>query len=247
VELTKAGVRLLPYASRSAQLMVDAARAVQDDGIPTGRLALGSLETTAALRLSPILSRYATKYPQVDISLKTAANDELIHRVAGHELDGAFVCGPVQHSELIGDVVFREELVIASAANCPIGSEIGPGCRILVKGPGCAYRGRLEALLAEMGIRDVGRMEFGTLDAIVGCLESGLGITLLPRSLLQDAADAGRIRLKEVPRAIGHVETLFIRRKDAGEFSAMRALLAEFLSVGRTTDEGNKESSVAAA
>jgi DNA-binding transcriptional LysR family regulator len=227
VELTQAGERLLPYALKAARLLVEAARSVLDDGTPKGRLALGSLETTAALRLSPILSRFAAKYPEVDVSLKAASNPELIRRVAGHELDGAFVCGPVQHGELIGEVVFREELVIASAAARPFQGRIAPGCKVLVKGPGCAYRDRLEAFLADRGAYDVVRLEFGTLDAIIGCLEGGLGITLLPRSLLQSAAKAGRIHLSAVPPEIGRVETLFIRRKDADEFSAMRALLTE--------------------
>ena len=99
-----------------------------------------------------------------------------------------------------------------------------------MKGPGCAYRARLENLLTDMGVRDVRVMEFGTLDAIIGCVESGLGITLLPKSLLQAAAVAGRIRLSKVPSAIGEVETLFIRRRDCAEFSAMRALLADLVS-----------------
>jgi len=228
VELTQAGERLLPYALKAARLLVEAARAVRDDGSPKGRLALGSLETTAALRLSPILSRFAAKHPQVDISLTAASNPELVRRVAGHELDGAFVCGPIQHGELVAEVVFREELVIASAA----GGRLAPGCKILVKGPGCAYRDRLEALLADRGVHDAVRLEFGTLDAIIGCLEGGLGITLLPRALLLPAARSGRIRLSAVPPEIGRVETLFIRRRDAGDFSAMRALLAELRGAG---------------
>src|SRR5215468_6363127 len=51
VALTAGGRRLLPYAARIAELLVDARRAVADDGKPKGSLALGSLETTAGLRL----------------------------------------------------------------------------------------------------------------------------------------------------------------------------------------------------
>src|SRR5579871_6159445 len=51
VSLTAAGRRLVPYAARVAQLLSEARRAVVDDGTPRGPLSLGSLETTAALRL----------------------------------------------------------------------------------------------------------------------------------------------------------------------------------------------------
>lgn len=230
VDLTSAGERLLPYALKSVHLLAEARRAVLDDGVPRGRLSLGSLETTAALRLSPVLSRYGARYPDVDLSLKVGANDELIRRVLDYEIDGAFVCGPVEHPQLQGTVVFREELVIASPAGVSLDGHLAAGCKILVKGHGCAYRNRLDALLAKMGVQEVTRLEFGTLDAIIGCLEGGLGITLLPRSLLQRAADAGRIRLTKMPPDVAHVETLFIRRRDTGQFSALRALLSELSS-----------------
>ena len=51
VALTPAGRRLLPYAERIGRLMADARRAVADDGKPRGALNVGSLESTAALRL----------------------------------------------------------------------------------------------------------------------------------------------------------------------------------------------------
>src|SRR5689334_654990 len=55
VALTAAGRRLLPYAVRAMRLIADARRAARDDGSPRGLLTIGSLETTAALRLTPLL------------------------------------------------------------------------------------------------------------------------------------------------------------------------------------------------
>jgi LysR family transcriptional regulator, cell division regulator len=67
VSLTAAGQRLLPYADSAARLLADARRAVRDDGVPRGLLTIGSLETTAALRLTPLLAGYAAEYPEVDL------------------------------------------------------------------------------------------------------------------------------------------------------------------------------------
>ena len=67
VALTAAGRRLLPYAVRAMRLIADARRAVRDDGSPCGLLTIGSLETTAALRLTPLLAGFAANYPNVDL------------------------------------------------------------------------------------------------------------------------------------------------------------------------------------
>ena len=115
VTLTAAGRRLLPYANRVRDLLEEARRAVEDDGAPKGPLTVGSLETTAALRLSPVLSAYAGAYPEVDLVLRTGTTAELIEAVIDRRLEGAFVCGPVDHPDLASETVFREELVLLSA------------------------------------------------------------------------------------------------------------------------------------
>ena len=100
VALTTAGRRLLPYASRVARLLEDARRAALDDGSPQGPLLIGALETSTALRLSRPLAAYVAAYPDVDLTLRTGTTCELIAQVLDHALEGAFVCGPVAHSDL---------------------------------------------------------------------------------------------------------------------------------------------------
>ena len=227
VTLTRAGERLLPYADKIDALLREAKRAVGDDGTPQGTLTIGSLETTAAQRLSPIVTAFGTSFPKVNLVLRTGTNAALIGQVLSSEVDGAFVCAPVQHPELIGGLAFREELVIAAAPDQKSLMSIlnGTGPKILVKGPGCAYRSRLEAMLAERGLTPSGQMEFGTIDAILGCVEAGLGITMLPRGLLEAPARKGRVSLHPLPGREGRIEILFIRRRDAQSFSAMEAFM----------------------
>src|SRR5580692_3539238 len=125
VSLTAAGRRLLPYASRAGRLLADARRAARDDGVPHGLVTIGSLETTAALRLTPLLANYAAAYPEVDLVLRTGTTRELIADVLEGRVDGAFVCGPVAYAELREDVMFREELVMLAAPNVVEGGDGG--------------------------------------------------------------------------------------------------------------------------
>jgi DNA-binding transcriptional LysR family regulator len=154
VVLTPAGERLLPYARRVAWLLADAARAARDDGTPRGPLTIGSLETTAALHLSPLFASYATACPDVDLAIRAGTTAELIEAVMDFRLAGAFVCGPVAHQSLIEQVMFEEELVILAAPHIASIEAATQGgiARIVVLRSGCSYRQKLEALLAKRGI-----------------------------------------------------------------------------------------------
>ena len=227
VSLTPAGHRLLPYALRIQALLNDARRAVCDNGTPAGSLVIGSLETTAALRLSPLLSRYAAAHPGVDLVLRTGTTCELIEQVQHHQLEGAFVCGPVEHPDLQVETVFREDLVLLTAPGvADLDALVRKGdCRAVVLRAGCSYRLRLEALLARRGIVAPRLLEFGTLDAIVACVAAGIGITLLPQALIETPSREGRVRLHPLPPQEARVETMFVKRHDAYASSALAAFL----------------------
>jgi LysR family transcriptional regulator, cell division regulator len=228
VDLTDAGRRLLPYAARVRQMLDEARRAVDDDGAPRGPLTIGSLETTAALRLSPLLAAYAADYPKVDLVIRTGTTCELIEQVLENRLEGAFVCGPVDHAEIDSEAVFHEELALITARGIPTIDEAltKRDLRIVVLRAGCSYGERLEAIIARRGITASRMLEFGTLEAIIGCVAAGLGVTLLPKSLIGPVWREERVAVHTLPPEEAEVETLFIRRRDAFVSSALKAFLA---------------------
>ncbi|HEX9463992.1 MAG TPA: LysR family transcriptional regulator [Alphaproteobacteria bacterium] len=227
VELTAAGRRLLPYATRVGRLLAEARRAVEDNGVPKGPLDIGSLETTAAVRLPPVLAAYAARYPEVDLVLNTGTSAEMIERVLARKLEAAFVCGPVDHPELVQEPVFEEELVLVTAPSIrrldalPRGDDL----KIVVLRAGCSYRQKLEDILARRGIVGLRRLEFGTIDGIIGCVMAGLGVTLLPLSVVESASRAGKLAYHPLPANEGRVETAFVRRRDAFVSTALAAFL----------------------
>jgi DNA-binding transcriptional LysR family regulator len=227
VALTPAGQRLLPYARRVAWLLADAARAARDDGEPRGPLTIGSLETTVALRLSPLIASYAAACPEVDLALRPGTTAELIEAVLDRRLEGAFVCGPVAHPSLTEQVMFEEELALLAAPGLASIEAATQGgiARIVVLRAGCSYRQRLEALLARRGIAVPRLLEFGTLEAIFGCVAAGLGITLLPRALVGPVWQSGRVSLHRLPPAEALVTTVFIHRRESHLSTALRAFL----------------------
>ncbi|MBX3498176.1 MAG: LysR family transcriptional regulator [Alphaproteobacteria bacterium] len=228
VALTAAGQRLLPYATKVQHLLDDAARAARDDGSPSGRLTVGTLETTAALRLAEPLARFAAEWPAVDLVVRTGTTTELIDMVLERRVEGAFVAGPVDHPELRDEPVFREELAIFSGRDLVSLDELSGRreLKLIVLRAGCSYRQRLEHVLARRGVVSTRLLEFGTLEAIFNCVAAGIGITLLPRQLAGGVWSASRVAVHQLPPNEAMVRTVFIRRRDAFMSSALSAFVA---------------------
>jgi len=232
VTLTPAGAQLLPYAQRIGHLIGEARRAATNGPEPAGRLAIGSLETTAARRLPPILSAYTAAYPKVDIVLETGTTAELVDKVVERWLEGAFVAGPIVHDDLVTEPIVEEELVFLTAPMVPkLGAYLGRVARgeidmkVLVLRAGCSYRQRLEQFLAARGLKDLRRLEFGTVDGIVGCVGGGIGVTMMPRAIVEPALRQGRIAAHKLPQHEARVTTVFARRRDAFVSTALQRFL----------------------
>jgi DNA-binding transcriptional LysR family regulator len=236
--LTAAGKRLLPYAQKMAALSREAVLAARDDGEPKGPLAIGSMETTAAVRLPPLLAGFHRRFPAVRLSLRTATTADLVAAVLDGTLDGAFVAGPIEHDELTAESAFREELVLVSArrwtslkALRAATPESGPTA--LVFRTGCTYRQRLEQVFVEFGWPSAARFELGTLDGMIGCVAADMGVTLLPRAVVERSAMVGNVSMHTLNPAHARVETLFVARRSGHQYSA----LAGFVSCLKADDE----------
>ncbi len=90
---------------------------------------------------------------------------------------------------------------------------------------GCSYRQRLEDILARRGVAGLRLLEFGSLEAIFGCVAAGLGVSLLPRGLIGSVRQSGRVSVHALPASESQVETMFIRRRDSYQSSALAAFL----------------------
>ncbi|MCM3725094.1 LysR family transcriptional regulator [Neobacillus cucumis] len=214
--LTAKGSMLLTYTEKIFDLIEETKSVMNDDQTPCGPLIIGSMETTAAVRLPALLSKYHKDFPDVDLTLKTGSTEQNIQGVLQYELDGAFVAGPIEHPELIEKEVIEEELVlITDTIHPPIASFKDIQTRtLLVFHAGCSYRDKLEQWLRQEGVIPKKIMEFGTLDAIVGCVSAGLGVSMVPQSVVAKHVQDGILRQHSIPNLYGKVKTVFIYRKD---------------------------------
>ncbi|HEV2438524.1 MAG TPA: LysR family transcriptional regulator [bacterium] len=231
VTLTSAGEQLLPYAERIGRLIDEAKRAAAGGPVPRGQITIGALETATAVRLPPVLSVYAAACPEVDMQIQTGTAAELTDAVLAYRVEAAFVPGPIHHPDLVAVRLLEEELVVVTAPWIRSLEDLPRAGRrplkIIVFRPGCSYRARLEALLAGRGLVNIRRLEFGTLDGIIGCAGAGIGLTMPPRAVVARAEAEGRVALHALAAEDARVEIVLVRRRDAFVSTA----LARFIDI----------------
>lgn len=227
--LSASGRVLLGYAERLLDL-AEEARAAVTEGVPRGRMRLGSMESTAAARLPPVLAGFHQRYPDVQLELRTGPTGRLLAEVADGGLDCALVSGPVRDARLSSLPVFVEELVVvAPASHPPIVSARDVRQRTLLTfEPSCAYRQRLEAWLAADGVVPERVVELSSYHAMIGCAAAGMGIALAPLSLLERLA-AGTVSVHRLPQRFAETSTVLVMR--AGGVSPAVAALVEVLGI----------------
>src|SRR6185436_5677255 len=183
--LSAEGKRLVPYADQLLRLSAEAEAALRN-GKPRGTLRIGTLESTAASRLPPVLSRYHALHPDVQIDLVTGTSGALVARVHQQDIEAAFVAEPFNADGLESRTVFVEELVLITpkgSGSIRTPKDIGKRT-VIAFTTGCSYRRRLEAWLGASGILPDRVIEFQSYHAIVACVAAGSGIAVVPRAVL---------------------------------------------------------------
>lgn len=226
--ITAEGTRLLEYADRLLRLADEAQMSVRGEREPAGQLRIGSMETTAAARLPRVLGAFHRKYPQVDLLLDTGPTDYLVQQVLNHKVDVALVSAPIERPELEQVPVFVEELVLLTdALHGPVTGPADVARRTLLGfRSGCSYRRRLEWWFADAGIPHARVAEFGTFEAIIGCVAAGMGVAMMPREVLRQRGLGRTVQCHTLPPDVAEVETMMIWRRDIPHHAARDAFIA---------------------
>jgi DNA-binding transcriptional LysR family regulator len=212
LHLTPSGQVLLGFADRLLALADEAGAAVLDPR-PRGRFRLGAMESTAAVRLPGPLGRFHKRYPDVALELRTGNPDVLARAILAGELDAALVAEPVAEAQFDSVTAFVEEMVIVCAASRAV-DELARAC-VLVFEHGCPHRKRLETWYAKRGEMPERTIELGSYHAMLGCALAGMGIALLPESVLPTFPESKRLKIHRLPRGENRYATLLIWRKGA--------------------------------
>lgn len=217
LHLAPAGRVLLAYADRLLSLADEARKAVQD-AKPRGTFRLGAMESTAAVRLPGPLSEYHRRHPSVVLELRTGNPQVLASAILAGDLDAALVAEPIANEPFEKTLAFEEELVIVAAANHPPigkkGNSLPP--TIIVFEHGCPHRKRLEDWYSKRNEMPERMIELASYHAMLGCVVVGMGVALIPKSVLTTFPDRRLLSIHPLGRTENRARTVLIWRKGAG-------------------------------
>lgn len=230
MQLSPAGALLVDYADRLLDLAQQARDAVHD-AEPRGTLRLGSMESTAAIRLPGPLNEFHRRFPNVRLELRTGNPKALAAAVAAGEIDVALAAEPIGDGPFEKVMAYDEELVVvAPPGHRPIRSprDIAP-LTMLAFECGCSYRARMEQWFALSGVIPDRIIEMTSWHAILGCTAAGMGISVLPRMVLSSFPNQEIVSVHALPRELSRTPTMLVWRKggDSPNVRALREVLLE--------------------
>ncbi len=229
LHLAPAGQVLLAYADRLLDLAEEARGAVQDPS-PRGVFRLGAMESTAAVRLPGPLSEFHRAHPDVILELRTGNPQQLAAALLRGDIDAALVAEPLVDARLEKAPAFLEELVIVSGVDqIALDADGRLPTAMIAFEHGCPHRRRLEAWYERRGGVPERTIELGSYHAMLGCVVAGMGVALLPRSVLTTFPESRRLTVHELPAGENMAETVLIWRTGASspKIEALRRLLVE--------------------
>ncbi|MWC29205.1 LysR family transcriptional regulator [Paenibacillus sp. MMS18-CY102] len=165
-----------------------------------GTVRIGVTEPTASYRLPAILKGFLFDYPKIQVSIEFANTPVLSERLLKGEIDFALCSAPDLGAELYFEPLFKEEFVVLLPDNHPLAAQtaIAPadiqGHRLLITSAICPYRRKLEMALQEVGNCSLDTMEIGSMAALKYYVESGLGIALVPKAVLNPVPAGTTVR-----------------------------------------------------
>ena len=229
MSLTSAGAVLRDHARTVLRAERDASIALSSHTSGGGLLRIGSMESTFATRLPACIGRFCGQNPTARIDLQSGPTEELVSLTLNGRIDVALIGGAYAHPDLRAVPVFNEEMVLISAQNAQR-IEDAIQARLIVFRPGCSYRFYAETWVKRQGLGPNEIVELGTLDGILGCVASGVGVSILPKSVVQASVHRNMLYMHELDGADRFIDTYAIHRRSSGT----AGLIEEFLSALHT-------------
>ncbi|MEG0861054.1 MAG: LysR family transcriptional regulator [Pseudomonas sp.] len=214
LRLSPAGWTFLDYTWRILSL-VEEARLTVAGAEPRGPFSLGSLESTAAVRIPALLAAYNQQYSKVELDLSTGPSGAMIEGVLSGRLVAAFVDGPVLHPTLDGVPVFEEEMVLIAPLNHgPINrAQDVNGENIYAFRSNCSYRHHFERWFNTDGAVPGKIFEIESYHGMLACVSAGAGLALMPRSMLESMPGCATVSVWPLSEDFRYLNTWLVWRR----------------------------------
>jgi len=196
VTLTDEGEALFNYAQHILLLMEEAKAEVNPNKFRKS-LIIGASQTVSASKVPALFSSFLKEHRDIEVKIKTDRKQVLQEMLSYGEIDGLFLSGTYNKAQFETVYRYAEKIVLISPLYEARVEKDQP--TLLINSDGnCIYRNRLVAFSKEHHIHKASIIEFDSLEAILQGVRDGLGISVVPASVVNSRGDMKSIQYQEL-------------------------------------------------
>lgn len=204
---TAKGRELLALAERMLRLRAEMAEAASEPASLRGTVRLGVAETIVHTWLARLIERAHAVYPEVSFDIEVDISPNLRAGLVAHDLDIAFLLGPVSEPRVISVPLSRYPLGWVASPRLALPAE---PVRLaeLAHWPLMTYPRQtrpylaLREMLARAGVAKARVFGNSSLSTIVRMTLDGIGVSVIPPVVIAREIEAGQLRLVRVDAAL---------------------------------------------
>lgn len=207
LHITDSGKQFLQYAAHIVELfdkLEDNVRQFESAGI----LRVGTSITVGNYLLPACVKAFELEYPNMKISAFIENSKSIEEKVLSNQIDLAIIEGVSHNSYLIAKTLKDDELVLICGVNHPFAhrnevdiTEVKDE-RLIMREKGSAGREIVDSLLQSHDMEIEPLWQSISTQAIVRAVKEGIGISILPRMLIEDGIERNEIKsvkIRDIP------------------------------------------------
>jgi len=197
IRLTDAGSAFRSYAEDVVGLLDDGRHAAREAaGVAALRMRIAAVTTAAESFVPPLMREFASRHPDVELTLDVGNREYVFERVLSHFADVAISGKPPADERLVAEPLLENHIVCITGPDDPLAAA-GPVQASalahrpwLLREPGSGTRALGEQFLSEQGLSPR-TLTLGSNGAIKQAARAGLGVSLLSRAAVEAELRAG--------------------------------------------------------
>lgn len=194
IDLTEAGRRMFEYSEKLFDLYREMESAIREvTGNVSGSLRIGATVAIGDYVLPKLLVGFKQNFPNVNIQLKLGTTSNIAAMVENSTVDIAIIDTKLDNKMIGTDNITYDQMVVVCGPNHEIAQNQQVGVeelcqqQLILLEQGSGIHTDFSNYLTEKGFSYDKLnilMELGSIEAIKNAVESGLGVSVLPRSAL---------------------------------------------------------------
>ena len=233
IKLTSAGEKFLPFATEFLRSNDALATFLKDSNQIDGKLRITTSSSVSSGVLPKIILGFHRKYPDVEIQLRTTdIFESMLEKLFQNETDFVFCLQKPSHfQDCIKVAVREEEVIFVASPDNPITKRENVPLEDVLQEPfivsdlDISYCLYLVQYLEEHGYPFHPVMEISSTAAIAQVLQSGFGVSFLPRFLVENLLEEGKLSQIDTPDLDIRVWVQLIRHKNKWVNPQMQAFM----------------------